>query len=310
MTKVSIVMIVYNHERFLRSALESILMQQVNFDYEIILGEDCSTDDTRSIVEEYEEKFQGRLQAIYRCKNIGATQNFIDCLLKAGGKYIAFLEGDDYWIDKYKLQKMVDYLEKNPKYSAAAHNYQIVDVSNNYIRNGLECESIVEFNKEEFEKFNLPSQTSTILMRNIIPQIKKEDWDKIIKYKWMPGDRIYFLILLQYGDIAILPQIMSAYRYYIEAGGTNWTSQYDIAAKQDYYYFFKTMCGMEQLSAELGNPLNMLDAKVELFRKAVRYRRWSKHKINLYLQCADMFFLEKHKIKFLKAVIKSFKTSR
>ena len=88
--KVSIVMLVYNHERFIGQALDSILMQSTSFDYELIIGEDCSTDHSKEIIQKYEEKFKGKMRAIYRNKNIGAAKNFVDCLRRCKGEYIAF----------------------------------------------------------------------------------------------------------------------------------------------------------------------------------------------------------------------------
>lgn len=305
--KISIVMLVYNHERFIDQALESILMQQVNFDYELIVGEDCSVDHSKDVIKEYEAKFQGKMFAIYRKKNIGATQNLIDCLLKCKGKYIAFLEGDDYWTDKFKLQKLVDYLEANPQYSAVAHNYKIVNKSNEFLRLGLEYKSLYIFDKKELESYRLPSQTSTLLIRNIISKVKKEDLNKILKFKWMPGDRIFIFILLQYGKIAVLPEVMGAYRYYIETEGTNWSSQHKLDAIDNYFYTFRIICSMEQLSDEMKFPLDMMNAKVKLIRKAIKARRWSNHKVRLGLQCFYMFLIEKHKINFAKAVIKNFR---
>ena len=308
--KVSIVMLVYNHEKFIRQALESILIQKVSFDYELIVGEDCSTDQSRTIIKEYEQKFNGRMKAIYRSKNVGTFQNLMDCFRNCKGKYVAFLEGDDYWSDEHKLQKTVEFLEENTQYSAVAHNYRIVDLSNKFIRYGLELDGIYEFDKKKLEKFKLPSQTSTLLIRNIISQIKKEDLIIILKYKWIPLDRIAAIVLLRFGKIAVLPDIMSTYRYYIEATGTNWTSKYDIAAKENYFFFYKLMCGIKKLSAEMKIPLDMMTAKVELLRKAIKARRWSNHKIRLYFQYINMILLERHKIRLMKAIIKSLTTSR
>ncbi len=308
--KVSIVMLVYNHERFIRQALDSVFMQKTDFDYELIIGEDCSTDHTRSIIQEYEKKFANKMHTVYRNTNVGIIKNLLDCLRRCTGEYIAFLEGDDYWTDERKLQKTVHFLELHPQYSAAAHNYNIVDLTDHFIRNGLEYDTLFEYDKREFEKYRLPSQTSTLCIRNLISKLTKKDLLKILKYRWIPGDRLFVLLLLQYGKIAVLPDIMSTYRRYIEAGGTNWTSRYDIAAVQNYSYVFKIMCGMERLSHSYGEPLDMLSARITLVRKAIKARRWSEHKWKLYLQYAHMLLIERHKIRFLKELKKSFDSYR
>ncbi len=109
-------MITYNHEKYIAQAIESALMQKTNFDYEIVIGEDCSTDGTREIVKYYAEKYPEKIRAIFNEKNLGMIPNFINTLNKCRGKYIAMLEGDDYWTDPYKLQKQVDFLESHPDY--------------------------------------------------------------------------------------------------------------------------------------------------------------------------------------------------
>lgn len=305
--KVSVVMLVFNHERFIHQALDSVLMQRVDFDYELIIGEDCSTDHSREIIREYEEKFQGKMRPIYRNRNIGMTRNFIDCLQRCRGEYIAFIEGDDYWTNTYKLQIMVDFLENNPQYIAAAHNYKVINLEDKFIRYGRECEVVAEFDKEALENYNLPAQTSALVVKNFLAEIKKEDINRVLKYQWMPGDRIFVLFLLKYGKIAVLPEVMSAYRYYIEVDGNNWSSKYDVTTNQNYFYVFKIICGMEQLSAELQNPLNMMPAKVKFVRKAIRARRWTKHKIRLFVQVMFMVLIEKQKLRLLKSIKESFK---
>jgi glycosyltransferase involved in cell wall biosynthesis len=89
-------MITYNHEQFIAEAIESIVMQKTNFDFELIIGEDCSTDKTREICLAYERKFPGRVRLLAREKNLGVMPNFADTLQNCQAKYIALCEGDDY----------------------------------------------------------------------------------------------------------------------------------------------------------------------------------------------------------------------
>ena len=120
---VSICIVSYNHEEYISEAIESILMQITNFDYEIVIGEDCSTDSTKAIVREYELKYPEIFHAIYQATNVGRQQNIYEHTLpECKGKYIAYLEGDDYWTDPYKLQKQVDILEAHPECSACFTN--------------------------------------------------------------------------------------------------------------------------------------------------------------------------------------------
>ena len=118
---VSIVCITYNHEPYLRQALDGFLMQQTTFPVEIVLAEDCSTDGTRAICEEYVAKYPDKIKYIYREHNVGYNENEYEAMCAAEGKYIAYCEGDDYWTDTQKLQKQVDFLEAHPDYSVCWH---------------------------------------------------------------------------------------------------------------------------------------------------------------------------------------------
>ncbi len=118
---VSIVCITYNHEPYLRQALDSFLMQKTTFAYEIVLAEDCSTDGTRKICEEYTAKYPDIIHYIYRDHNVGYNENEYEAMCAAKGKYIAYCEGDDYWTISDKLQKQVDFLESHSDYSVCWH---------------------------------------------------------------------------------------------------------------------------------------------------------------------------------------------
>jgi len=115
---VSVFMMAYNHEKYISEAIEGVLMQKTNFDFEIVIGEDCSTDNTRQIILDYQQKYPGKFKLLLHDKNIGASANQSAVFNACTGKYIALCEGDDYWTDPYKLQKQVDFFEANKKASA------------------------------------------------------------------------------------------------------------------------------------------------------------------------------------------------
>ena len=123
---VSIVMIAYNLENYIGEAIDSVLAQKVNFRYELIIGEDCSTDNTLQIAMEYQSRYPDRIKVLKREKNLGLTPNCIDTHNHCQGKYIALLDGDDYWTDENKLQMQVDFMESHPEYSGCAHQSSIV----------------------------------------------------------------------------------------------------------------------------------------------------------------------------------------
>ena len=123
---VSIICITYNHEKFIRDTLLGFVNQKTNFPFEAIIGDDCSVDKTSEIIREFENKYPDIIKPVYRKKNIGARKNWIDVFNKCKGKYIAICEGDDYWINQYKLQKQVDFLDSNPDFAMCSHDVKTV----------------------------------------------------------------------------------------------------------------------------------------------------------------------------------------
>ena len=129
MVKVSVCIQTYNHKPFIAQALDSVLMQETGFDYEIILGEDESQDGTRAMCIEYARRYPDRIRLFLRSRkdviyiNGRPTGrfNFVENLKAARGEYIALLEGDDYWTDPHKLQKQVDFLDSHPEYPICFH---------------------------------------------------------------------------------------------------------------------------------------------------------------------------------------------
>lgn len=123
---VSVIVITYNQCQYIEKALDSILMQKVNFSYEILMGDDASTDGTTAILYEYSQRYP-QIRLFHREKNLGPPRNAYELLIKARGKYTATCEGDDYWTDPYKMQKQVDVLETDSTLVGCAHGMTIVD---------------------------------------------------------------------------------------------------------------------------------------------------------------------------------------
>lgn len=126
---VSIHCLAYNHKDYIAQAIEGFLMQKTKFRFEIVIAEDCSTDGTREIVFDYAKKYPNLIRVVTSEENVGMTQNSYRSLITLRGKYVAYCEGDDYWIDPLKLQKQVDFLEANPDYGMVhtdLHEYNTV----------------------------------------------------------------------------------------------------------------------------------------------------------------------------------------
>lgn len=123
----NVCIITYNQEKYIGQTLDGILMQQTNFKVDIVIGEDCSTDNTKNIILKYAAQYPDKIKLLPRTQNLGVRKNFKQTLLACNDKYIAICEGDDYWTDKNKLQKQVDFLEANKDYKICFHNTAIVN---------------------------------------------------------------------------------------------------------------------------------------------------------------------------------------
>jgi len=176
---VSVCVQTYNHEPFIAKCLDGILMQQTNFSFEILLGEDSSSDGTREVCVKYAEKHPEKIKLFlhHRENNIKINNsatgrfNFMYNVLSSKGKYIAMCEGDDYWTDPLKLQKQIDFLEKNTSYGICFHDIMIYDEAAQKIKD----DDIIESTKDTYDINDLAlgnfMHTPSVVLRNdfVIP---------------------------------------------------------------------------------------------------------------------------------------------
>lgn len=139
----SICSITYNHDKFIRDTINGVLLQKTDFDIELVIGEDCSTDNTRLICNDYAAKYPELIKLLPSIRNIGISQNFIRTIQACKGQYIAICEGDDYWTDHFKLQKQVDFLKANKDHgmvhtgaNVVNSNGELIFISNDPKPNG------------------------------------------------------------------------------------------------------------------------------------------------------------------------------
>ncbi|MDP4270053.1 MAG: glycosyltransferase family 2 protein [Bacteroidota bacterium] len=173
----SVLLVTYNHEAFIRRALDGALMQKTGFPFEIVIGEDASTDNTRAICEEYNRKYPDQIRLINSAENVGLNQNFIRTLEVCRGKYVAYLEGDDWWITDDKLRKQVEILETQPDVVLVHTNCKLLDIESgrlqdHHIRFDGVCirekKSGIDGVIAEFEGCFRPIKTSTACYRREI----------------------------------------------------------------------------------------------------------------------------------------------
>ena len=221
--KVSVICVTYNHEKYIRQALDSIVNQKTDFNFEILVGEDCSTDSTRDILREYEIKYPDLFRMYYRDKNLGATLNEYELFMDAKGDYIAALELDDIWTDDDKLQKQFDFLENNREYIGVAHDFDIIDKDGNVIDDddNKDIKSFLgkAFTLQDFLDNGFVFQTGTHFYRNIYKDGK--DYTIIYTADRLIRDKTVLSLLLDRGDFYILPEKMSAYRRFFDKDAVN-----------------------------------------------------------------------------------------
>lgn len=170
--KVSVLMITYNHERYIEQAVRSVMMQETSFDYELIIGEDCSTDRTREIVIRLHEEFPDKIKLILQPQNVGMIRNFADVYHSSQGEYIALLEGDDYWVSSNKLQLQADYMRVHPKCRICFHSSNIIYEGNTELSTSVIAPPlghIVNFENwlRYRSRFHTYIATATIFFRSI-----------------------------------------------------------------------------------------------------------------------------------------------
>lgn len=204
---VSVAMLVYNHENFIVEAIESVLKQEVDFRIQLVIAEDFSTDKSREIVLKYQRRHPQLIKLILQNKNVGAKRNNQDLLSNLQGKYIAALEGDDYWNDSLKLQKQVTILENNIDCSMVCHNADVIyenseKKSHKFSKINISTDLTIE---QVINKWIIPT-ASMVFRRNAV--IPLPNWFGNI----YSGDFTLALLLANSGRITYIKEVMSVYR--------------------------------------------------------------------------------------------------
>jgi glycosyltransferase involved in cell wall biosynthesis len=206
--KVSVCMITYNHEKFLAQAIESVMMQEALFDYELVIGEDCSTDATRQICMAYQSKYPDKIRLLLPEKNLGMMPNFVQTLNACKGQYIAILDGDDYWTSPYKLQKQVAFLDAHSDYAICFT--RAVSFAEDLSREPQHIPS------DEYEKHTLTIAdllrydsiaACSVMFRNGLFGAFP-DWFLSLQM----GDWPLHIMNAQHGKVGYIPEVMAAYR--------------------------------------------------------------------------------------------------
>jgi len=299
--KLSVAIITYNHELFIRKAMESILMQKVDFDFQIIISDDGSTDRTPDIIKEIAEQYPERFKLIFHPVNLGPRGNSCSAISNCDGEYLACLEGDDYWTDELKLQKQMDFMESHQDYAGCYHQCCVVDENNTVTKERLDwfCKD-AEYTAWHTENFILPGQTGTMFMRNYYQ--KRPELLKVIEVETKcPLDRITPVILLSQGRIACMEQNMSAYRYIVKKGASNYTSRNAKKLTYGYSYFYEMTSSQERVAKNLDFSLDFFDLRWRFIKEAATNAFKEQHPS--YLGMSISMLMKISKRTFLKRAI-------
>jgi glycosyltransferase involved in cell wall biosynthesis len=230
--KLSVWMSAYNHEQYIAKAIDGVLMQQTDFDVEIVIGEDCSTDSTRKIILDFSDKNPGKFKLLLPEKNLGMIPMFKATYPLCDGKYIAWLDGDDYWTDPLKLQKQVNFMEAHPEFVMCFHNVILKNEINH-------TEEIKELPYPMNADFSLslshfcshnPVSACSVVYRNVLPE-KLPDWFFELPFP----DLAFYFLLTEKGKIQYLDEVMGVYRLH-ENGAWSGNNKYDNYRKLTRFY--------------------------------------------------------------------------
>lgn len=284
---VSICCFAYNHENYIRDALEGFVNQKTNFKYEVIINDDASTDKTAKIIKEYENNYPEIIKPIYQSVNqysqhVSIFEKYI--FPKINGKYIAVCEGDDYWISENKLQKQVDFMETHLEYSACTHVALLKDYSINkkYIFNPtninytFNIDDIILWDKKKYQTASLLAKKELFLVPNEINMKQVKDYPRAV-------------YLALHGPIFYMKDIMSVYRVCTPG---SWTANNAIDPKKIVLHMKERIDYLNRLDRYTSN---------EYHTAIVKAKRWCKYNIlhaegdykALIFQYRDIFYTKK-----------------
>lgn len=207
---VSVCTITYNHEKYIEQAILSVLEQKTDFRYEFVIGDDCSKDRNREIIQKYHTLYPDIIVPLFPERNIGAKENAIACLQACRGKYIAFLEGDDFWCDPNKLATQVKFMEANPEYSLCFMDADVVDDTGKNLHNPFDPATQDDYTIEDIimaERVFIP--TATLFFRNVLPNPIPKFFREAIS-----GDIAIHLVIADKGKVKHLHGVSATYRHH------------------------------------------------------------------------------------------------
>lgn len=261
---VSVVMPTYNHAPYISQAIEGALMQKTDFDFEILIGEDDSTDGTRDKCQEYAVRHPDKIRlflndrknVIYINGQPTGRWNFMNLLKNAKGKYIALCDGDDYWTYSYKMQKQINFLNLHPDCAACFHNAKV-----EYVGKSTKSKNFNPPNQKKISTIedlldkNFISTASIIYRRGLFDGFPT--WFSDIKM----GDWVIHILNAQHGHIGYINEVMSVYRIHQNGTWSSMTEEQRIKEKIRFYQCLSLHFG-ERYYEKINGCINNLKSKL------------------------------------------------
>jgi glycosyltransferase involved in cell wall biosynthesis len=237
--KISVNIITFNHAQFIAQTLDSVLMQKVPFDIEIIVGDDCSTDGTTDIVKDYHRRWPETIKPVLRPKNVGAGRNARETLQMCQGQYIACVEGDDYWTDSNKLRLQAEFLDRHSGCALVHHKVEHVTWPDGKVLGEFPP---AQYRAEKGDaralaKLNFVQACSIMLRREWLPPLD-EQFEQL-----KLGDWPLCVLLSQRGWIGHLDRTMAHYRVHPNNTWNNRPADYKLKAMEEMAWYLLDRIG-------------------------------------------------------------------
>ena len=269
---VSVKMLTYNHAPYIAQAIEEVLYQQTNFPFELVIGEDCSTDGTRQIVLEYQNQYPEIIKVVTSDNNVGAHRNSVRTDKVCCGKYIAFCEGDDFWHNRNKLQVQFDFLENNIEYGMVHGNVDVLNVEKGELHKSfLDLPSDLQDDNAYFEILSSKRRiyTPTVMARRTLLLQVIRDNPECSDRRFMMGDFQRWLELSRVSNVKYMPESLATYRILQESASKsndrNKLLRFEQSIRDSvYHYLVKYDCPKE-LECQIHNTFAIDVLRVAIY---------------------------------------------
>jgi len=270
MIDVSVILISYNHEKYIKKALNSILMQKVNFNYEIIFADDCSTDNTQKIIRENSKNIKNKLY-LFNKENKGNTYNSLNAYKNCKGKYIVALEADDYWSSEDKLQTQYDFLEKHKDYIAVSNKrYTINKNGEKLVSYPLWIKKDTDVNIKDLLHGRYFAGIETMFKNIFKENLVNDEFCELYLKDRMIGDLPMCFLLVELGKVHVFNSDMSVYRTSTSGNVQNYNHKLKLTQiaqdhililnrlniYNDYKYDFSTLYAEHLMESFIGSVMN------------------------------------------------------